>query len=980
MNTVINIINALGYTHSKFLFYRDDILYRQEIKQCLTSQTYRVIKELNPDAVFCTDNRPFIAFFDICLCSDKKKLFKKIWNTQIPVVFLIFEDHIEIFNGCSLDVNTNELTYVDRLTYEKINEHSEFSFWNITNANFWLKYEKKFATPKIDNVMLDNIKCITQMLKSSTCSPFAITLVLRLIFIRFLIDRGVHLDYQEFDESIDKSQEAFLKVLQSKESLYGLFNHLKNKFNGNLFEIYHDDSSKSEKDLLDNQALQWLYDLMSGKLEIKTGQLSLFPLYDFNIIPIELVSNIYERFLGDKRQKEDSAFYTPPYLVDYILNQTIKPYLNNHHSCTVLDPACGSGIFLVETLRTIIEANILKESYINDDSKLVELITNNIFGIDKNPEAINVAIFSIYVTLLDYKDPKTLKDFKLPCLKDKNFFVSDFFDEKVEKKLEGTKIDFIIGNPPWGRMDTGLHIDYCKKRKYVQQNNEIARSFIYRTKDFCHDQTKCCLIVTSKIFYNLQSPAVNFRKWLLTNSKIIKFIELSAVRELIFQKARGPASVVFYTFSRDIEGNLENDINHIVLMPNAFFNLFNIIVMEKTNYKYVNQKLLVDNDWAWKTIVFGSIKDFLLIKQLRNKYRNLKDYIQEYGFIHGTGIQISDGDKDASHLFDKRLIDSKKGIEAFKVNIKYSTVFDKQTIHRIRDERLFQPPYVLIKKGFNTQTYKLRAAYSNEEFLYRDAITGIVGQNENVLLSMMGLINSSLYAYFNLMLGTSTGIEREQGFPTDILKFPALIDNGIAEKASGIMNQLQSGNVMCFNYDNDLEEKINSLDEHILKCFALENNNSVDYILNVQIPLLTGNSVNEDVSLQQLMEYASIITHYFDEILNPNKQFISVKIYKKLMSHYSAVEFLITDVEPANQVSIVDVTADLNVKNLNLFSKFMLTKINDMFYQIKDVIDFEENSFYVLKTNESKNWHKAIAELDLSDIIDSILSQKEESI
>ncbi|HBI6603045.1 TPA: SAM-dependent DNA methyltransferase [Listeria monocytogenes] len=660
MNSVSQIIKLLGYEHSDLLFYQKDIIAGDKIKQYISSQMYRVIKELNPNAIFCADNKPFIAFFETDGNTDKKLLFKKIWNTQIPVVFLIYEEKIEIFNGCSLNTKTNELLFVDDLTYEKLNENSEFSFWNITHSNFWNKYKSKFSAPKIDSIMLENIKCITQLLKKSSCADFAITIVLRLIFIRFLIDRGVDLDYQNFGGSINESQEAFLKTLESKEELYKLFKHLKNKFNGNLFEIYYNKSNKSEKELLEEQSLQQLYDLMSGELEVKTGQLSLFPLYDFNIIPIELISNIYERFLGNKKQKEDSAFYTPPYLVDYILNQTIKPYLTQHQSCTVLDPACGSGIFLVETLRSIIEANNIYQPYMNDNQKLISLIKNNIFGIDKNPEAINVAIFSIYVTLLDYKDPKTLKDFKLPLLRDSNFFVSDFFDDKVKECLVSTKFDFIIGNPPWGRMDTGLHIDYCKQHNYQQQNNEIARSFIYRTKDFCHERTKCCLIVTSKIFYNMQLPAVNFRKWLLANSKIMKFIELSAVRELIFQKARGPASVIFYSFSNDTEGNLQNDINHIVLMPNLFFKLFNIIVVEKNNYKHITQKLLYNDDWAWKTVAFGSIKDYLLVKQLKDNYKSLKEYIKENSFIYGTGIQTSDGTKDTSHLLDKKLIDSKK--------------------------------------------------------------------------------------------------------------------------------------------------------------------------------------------------------------------------------------------------------------------------------------------------------------------------------
>lgn len=88
-----------------------------------------------------------------------------------------------------------------------------------------------------------------------------------------------------------------------------------------------------------------LYSFLTAKEEMKTGQLCLFPFYDFNIIPIELISNIYEILLGKEKQDRDKAFYTPEYLVDYIVNRTVGRCLFNENECKVLDPSCGSGIF-----------------------------------------------------------------------------------------------------------------------------------------------------------------------------------------------------------------------------------------------------------------------------------------------------------------------------------------------------------------------------------------------------------------------------------------------------------------------------------------------------------------------------------------------------------------------------------------------------------------------------------------------------------
>ena len=68
---------------------------------------------------------------------------------------------------------------------------------------------------------------------------------------------------------------------------------------------------------------------------------------------------------------------------------------------------------------------------------------------------------------------------------------------------------------------------------------------------------------------------------------------------------------------------------------------------------------------------------------------------------------------------------------------------------------------------------------------------------------------------------------------------------------------------------------------------------------------------------------------------------------------------------------------DINA-NKELLSKFMISKINDLFYQVNDIINFEENSFFIIKTNEFKNWHPAIAQMDLSEVIDEILSGNRE--
>ena len=74
--------------------------------------------------------------------------------------------------------------------------------------------------------------------------------------------------------------------------------------------------------------------------------------YDFKYIPIELISAIYETFLDEDRRKT-SACYTPPEIVDFVLNEVL-PFETEPQNVSILDPACGSGIFLVEAYRRLV--------------------------------------------------------------------------------------------------------------------------------------------------------------------------------------------------------------------------------------------------------------------------------------------------------------------------------------------------------------------------------------------------------------------------------------------------------------------------------------------------------------------------------------------------------------------------------------------------------------------------------------------------
>lgn len=962
------VIERLGYKNSENLVYYSEFNCSNH-----TNHIAKVVSDIKPYAIYFIDEKPFMLFFD-SLFDDAsfKVISKQVWNAQVPVAIFCDDQTVKIYNGMSLDLSSYILEKATELSIANCSISTDFSYIEITNPLFWEKFSKRFSTANLNHFLLSNITYLTDQLKNTYHISFATKLVLRLIFIRFLIDRGVDLAYENFSSNIEQSKNELLKSLRNKDAIYNLFKHLKSKFNGNLFEL----GCELECPELTQDVFDLLADFLSGTISMDDGQLSLFAMYDFNIIPVELISNIYEILLGREARAKDNAFYTPNYLVEYVLDKTTLGFLKEHSKYTILDPACGSGVFLVDSYRRMVEENLRGKTYCDDDDLLKSLLINHIYGIDINEEAIDVTIFSLYLTVLDYKDPKSLSTFTLPYLKGTNLFVSDFFDDEKLDGLKNRNFDFIIGNPPWGNVKAGMHLEYCEKNGYKdkQQNNEICKSFVFRARDFSNARTTCCFILHSKpVLYNQKQPSKRFRRFLLEETRIHSIIEMSSVRKLVFENADAPAVIISFSYTEG--NNLENVINYTSIKPNIFFRLFNLIVVEKNDIKHVTQDMLFKFDWAWKTIVYGFSNDISLLMKLKRCHHTILDAIEEQEpvIIKGAGVEYHDGDKkDASHLLNKKLLNSQKGVDHFFVNSNNTTLFSKSKVHRPRERALFVSPYVLIPTGVNCNNYKLRAAFSDETFVCKKTMYIIKGAEEQrpFLMNLVGLLNSSLYAYLNLMLGTSIGIEREQRFMEEVLTYPYIFAEDIINKTENIHREKKKEDILYFS---DMELEIEELDNLVLQEFGLKNNKLIDYAINIQIPELTNTdfgSIYRKVSAEELIEYSECFEKQFTAVYRGVGKHIGIKFYQNVLNKFVVFELSVLDGTSDNTMDFIE---DIN-SDKELLSTFCVFSHNDNFHQIRDVFHFSDNSFFIIKPNFYKYWHPAIAELDLSDVIEQIMN------
>ena len=170
--------------------------------------------------------------------------------------------------------------------------------------------------------------------------------------------------------------------------------------------------------------------------EISSGQLTFWKKFDFSVIPIELISEIYEIFLNktDKEKSKQGEYYTPHSLVDFILNERL-PWADNenkNYDLKILDIACGSGIFLVESYRRLVDRWQFTNNKKPGLEDLRKILLNSIYGFEINPESIKVASFSLYLALISYLNPKTIwrrKNISFPYL--------IFEPENSNKKKQG---------------------------------------------------------------------------------------------------------------------------------------------------------------------------------------------------------------------------------------------------------------------------------------------------------------------------------------------------------------------------------------------------------------------------------------------------------------------------------------------------------------------------------------------------------------
>jgi hypothetical protein len=352
----------------------------------------------------------------------------------------------------------------------------------------------------------------------------------RIVFIRIAEDRHV-IEKNQLRDVVDEWRARGGKF-HIFEWLNDLFHRINEDFNGEIFKPHLSEETKIDSEIL-ARIIERLYPPQSP--------------YRFDVIGVELLGSIYERYLGStirvtaKRvfveekpevRKAGGVYYTPEYIVNYIIQNTVGKLIEGKtprqiEKIRVLDPACGSGSFLIGAFQCLIDYHVRyltehpKEAEVhplfpdvikgdNGEPRLsvirkAKILKSNLFGVDIDPQAVEITMMSLYLKALEGErsqlppkqhllpelkynivcgnsliSPDFYKNQQLSFIDDEDKFRVNAFDWDVAfpDVLKAGGFDAVIGNPPYVRQESLSEFKDYFERHY-ESFDGVADLYVY---------------------------------------------------------------------------------------------------------------------------------------------------------------------------------------------------------------------------------------------------------------------------------------------------------------------------------------------------------------------------------------------------------------------------------------------------------------------------------------------------------------------
>ncbi len=784
-------------------------------------------------------NRPAVYLLRRARCDfeTEARLHRSLWNQGVahllvvcdPTNVRIYSAHARPHERAIRADGQDERLVESMRTVDFALQTRDFALRLETGAYFRANARSFAADQHVDRYLLKNLRDARDDLTHGADGldkPTAHTLLGRVLFICYLRDRGI-IGERDFaaagaQAGIDSLRELFTRQAPglAKGIFFKLLRLLKDDFNGSLF----DHPSRDEERGLDLRHIRTLGQFLSGE-ELGKRQMALgFAAYDFGLIPIETISGIYEEFLAaetPRKKATEGAFYTPKRLAEITADLASEEW-SGLVDKRVLDPSCGSGIFLVLAFNRMAEAWRHAHPHQRHRTRadaLRKMLTHQLCGVDVNRTACRIAAFSLYVAFFDQFTPRDLHEVReslshegqkvlppllpeedaIPAAQVAGGLLAENFFSLTPDRLGG--FDLILGNPPWvGRNQVldqkmvqwvelarsklrspimGARMKKAPLAGYLPQN-QSAHAFMWKVREhLIPTRGRACLILPSKVWLNKDTN--EFQRYWSRAVTLEGVVQLADASFILFDDADCPCTLA--RFSAEAP---PPDHEFPYLVPKVEVSEPGELgcVVLPDDHKRMTQlewQQAADDGLAsvlWKKRFWGTLADELLIGRLL-KLPSIDDLAGEENegkrWLKGQGFQPnSKGNSDnpvpvfwkpTDAFLDARVHDVDLVLfeaDAQKIGTRYDS------LHRARNPKLYQPPMVLTNQGFDW------AAFCDFPVLFQHSIQCIRGEpkDAHLLKFLAGYLGSDLARYFAFHTSANWGVERDKVHFDEVLRAP----------------------------------------------------------------------------------------------------------------------------------------------------------------------------------------------------------------
>jgi len=316
----------------------------------------------------------------------------------------------------------------------------------------------------------------------------------RLIFIRNCEDRKI--ENNKLRATLNEWRTSGCKG-ELIEKLQRVFHYFADPYDSDLFEPHLTDSIYIESATVE--------DIINGLYKVPGSIAN----YDFSIMEPDVLGSVYEQYLGyvtslrkknfeeqqkvtKKHRKEQGIYYTPAFVTNYIVKETVAHFLKDHThnevlNMKILDPACGSGSFLIRAFDELLNyhAGVRSKPVVElDQHERLRILLANIFGVDLDKQAVEIARLNLLLRTLTERGELEMLENNIQRGNSlisgteeelKNYFGKNWKDkepfnweDKFPNIMSNGGFDVVLGNPPWAFTK---YVDWSDEtKKYVQEH------------------------------------------------------------------------------------------------------------------------------------------------------------------------------------------------------------------------------------------------------------------------------------------------------------------------------------------------------------------------------------------------------------------------------------------------------------------------------------------------------------------------------